>query len=214
TDDDEDEDPPSLDDDDDDDGPPVKLAPAPSEPLGEPFPLDLWSDPDELIGRDIGRYRLTKPLSRGQTTRVYAAVDEQIGRPVAIRMLGPTYSPASRRARQFLYEAQQLGTLRHESIVDVIDAGTTSDHLTYYVMEHLEGASLTAVVRAEGALPWQQVAGLVTQICEALNVAADRDILATDLGLGSVMLLPDGGDDDGRRRRPIKLLGVGVAPVA
>ena len=38
-----------------DDGPPVKLAPAPSEPLGEPFPLDLWSDPDELIGRDIGR---------------------------------------------------------------------------------------------------------------------------------------------------------------
>ncbi|WAS95135.1 serine/threonine-protein kinase [Nannocystis punicea] len=211
-----------LDDDDDDDvddagdsmmGPPVKLAPAPSEPLGEPFPLDLWSDPDELIGRDLERWRLIKPLTHGITTRVYAAVDEQSGRHVAIRLLGPTHSPAGRRARQFLYEAQQLIKLRHESLVEVIDAGTTTDHLTYYVMEQVDGDSLSAVLRSEGPLPWQQVAILVTQICEALIVAAERGIVATDLNLGSVIRLHT-HDDEARRRQPIKLLGVGIAPVA
>jgi hypothetical protein len=48
----------------------VGLAPIPTD-LGEAFPLDLWSDPDELIARELGRYRL-KPLSRGMVTRVYA----------------------------------------------------------------------------------------------------------------------------------------------
>ncbi|PCC72031.1 Serine/threonine protein kinase [Nannocystis exedens] len=192
---------------------PVKLAPPPSEPLGEPFPLDLWSDPDELIGRDIDRWRLVKPLTRGITTRVYAAVDEQSGRHVAIRVLGPDHSPASRRGRQFLYEAQQLIKLRHESLVEVIDAGITADHLTYYVMEQVDGDPLGAVLRAEGPLPWQQVAILVTQICEALIVAADRGVIATDLNLGSVLRL-HAGDDEARRRQPIKLLGVGIAPVA
>ncbi|MFY0535810.1 serine/threonine-protein kinase [Nannocystis pusilla] len=192
---------------------PVKLAPPPSEPLGEPFPLDLWSDSDELIGRDIERWRLVKPLTRGITTRVYAAIDEQSGRHVAIRVLGPDHSPAGRRGRQFLYEAQQLIKLRHESLVEVIDAGITTDHLTYYVMEQVDGDSLSAVLRAEGPLPWQQVAILVTQICEALIVAADRGIVATDLNLGTVIRL-HAGDDEARRRQPIKLLGVGIAPVA
>ena len=193
--------------------PAAGLAPAPSEPLGEPFPLDLWSDPEELIGRDLGRYRLVKPLSRGLTTRVYAAIDEQSGRHVAIRILGPTHSPAERRARQFLYEAQQLARLHHESIVEVVDTGSTSDYLSYYVMERLEGESLAAALRMDGPLPWQQVAILTTQICEALIVAADKNIHAGDLNLGAVVRLRDDGDD-GRRRQPIKLLGVGVSPVA
>ncbi|MDC0668483.1 protein kinase domain-containing protein [Nannocystis radixulma] len=210
-----------IDDDDDDDGDsgdsiiaPVRLAPPPSEPLGEPFPLDLWSDPDELIGRDIGRWRLVKPLTHGITSRVYAAVDEQEdGRHVAVRVLGPMHSPTGRRGRQFLFEAQQLAKLRHESIVEVLDAGITADHLTYYVMEQVEGDSLAAVLRAEGPLAWQQVAILFTQICEALTVAADKGIVATDLNLGAVVRLHT-SDDEARRREPIKLLGVGIAPVA
>jgi serine/threonine protein kinase len=202
-----------LSDRDDDDAPTPGLAPVPSEPLGEPFPLDLWSDPDELIGRDLGRYRLVKPLSRGMMSRVYAAIDEESGRHVAIRILGPTHSPAEPRARQFLYEAQQLGKLHHESLVEVIDTGSTSDHLTYYVMERVDGESLAAVARNEGPLPWQQVGILITQICEALIVAADKNLHATDLNLGSVLRLK-GEAEDNRGRQPIKLLGVGISPVA
>ena len=207
--------PREVDRDDDDSSPSLvaaRLAPPPEEPLGEAFPLDLWSDPDELIGRDFGRYRVVKPLSRGQTTRVYAAIDEETQRHVAIRLLGPTHSPTERRSRQFIYEAEQLAKLRHESIVEVLATGTTTDHLSYYVMERLDGETLTAVLRAEGPMSWQQVGILATQICEPLIVAADKGIIASDLHLGSVMRLRD-HDDDGRRRQPIKLLHVGVSPV-
>ena len=151
----------------------VHLAPAPTD-LGEPFPLDLWSDPDELIGRELGQYRLERPLSRGMTTRVYLGVDNDSGREVAVRILGPMHSPAEPRARQFLHEAQQLIKLRGEHVVEVLATGTTHDHLSYYVMEKLAGETLASTLRSQGPLPWADVAAFANQICDALILAADR----------------------------------------
>ena len=194
----------------------VTLIPVPTD-LAEAFPLDLWSDPDELIGRDLGRYHLVKPLSRGMVTRVYAARSPD-DRPIAIRVLAPTYSPAEPRARQFLFEALQLTKLRGENLVEVLDSGNTHDHLSYYVMELLDGDTLAAVLRAEGPLPWAEVAAIASQICDALIVAHDRDIVHSDLSLATCLRLRPPADEpppaDGERRRSkIKLLGVGITPL-
>ncbi len=210
----------AADDDDDDEWEPhaaaVNLAPPPTD-LGEPFPLDLWSDPDELVGRDLGRYRLEQPLSRGMTTRVYLGRAHDDGRKVAIRVLGPNHSPAEPRARQFLYEAQQLTKLRSEHVVEVLATGTTHDHLTYYVMEYLEGETLASSLRNDGPLPWADVAAFANQICDALIIAADRGIVHNDLSASTCIRLPGGrgeGRSEGEHRRDnIKLLGVGVSPL-
>ncbi|MBL9101867.1 MAG: protein kinase [Myxococcales bacterium] len=195
--------------------PSVNLAPIPTD-LGEAFPLDLWSDPDELIGRELGRYRLIKPLTRGMATRVYAGESLEGDRSVAVRVLAPTYSPAEQRARQFLYEAQQFARLRSEHIVEILDTGTTSDHLTYYVMDLLDGDTLAGVVRNEGPIAWQDVAAFGNQICDALIVAANRGLVHSDLNSSTVIRLRPTSEpppDGERRRDKIKLLDVGVTPL-
>jgi serine/threonine protein kinase len=208
----------ASDEDDDDEWEPhaaaVNLAPAPTD-LGEPLPLDLWSDPDELLGREFGRYRVERPLTRGMTTRVYLGVDSDSNRRVAIRVLGPMHSPAQPRARQFLYEAQQLAKLRGEHIVEVLATGTTHDHLSYYVMEYLAGETLASTVRSQGPLPWADVAAFANQICDALILAADRGIVHNDLTASTCMRIPgEPARSDGERGRDnIKLLGVGVSPL-
>lgn len=75
-----------------------------------------------------------RPLSRGMTTRVYAARDTDSGREVAMRILGAMGPPADARAPHFIDEAQRLVRLRSEHIIEVLDTGTTSDHLSYYVI--------------------------------------------------------------------------------
>lgn len=194
--------------------PHVNLAPAPAD-LGEPFPLDLWSDPDELVGRELGGCRLVRALSRGMVTRVYLAEERATGRRVAIRVLSPSYSPADARARQFLYEAQQLIRLRSEHIVEVLGAGTTSDHLTYYVMEYLEGETLASALRSEGPMPWADVAAFANQICDGLIIAAERGVIHNDLTAATCLRLPgERSRSEGERARDtIKLLGVGVTPL-
>ena len=192
----------------------TNLAPVPDD-LGEPFPLDLWSDPDELNGRELGGYRLERPLSRGMTTRVYLGESQDDGRRVAVRVLGPMHSPAEPRARQFLYEAQQLIKLRNEHIVEVLAAGTTSDHLTYYVMEYVEGETLASTLRADGPMMWAHVAAFANQICDALIVAGDRGIVHNDLNATTCMRVPaEPVRTEGEPPRDvIKLLGVGVTPL-
>jgi len=192
----------------------VGLAPAPTD-LGEPFPLDLWSDPDELIGRELGRYTLVRPMSRGMITRVYLGEETDGGRKVAIRVLGPTHSPAEPRARQFIFEAQRLARLRSDHIVEILDTGTTTDHLSYYVMEMLPGDSLAGALRSEGPMPWAEVAAFANQICDALILASERGIVHTDLSASTcVRLRAEHHDPEGERRRDvIKLLDVGVTPL-
>jgi serine/threonine-protein kinase len=193
------------------------LAPAPND-LAEPFPLDLWSDPDELVGRELGGYRLVAPITRGMTTRAYAGEATADGRPVVVRVLAPNFSPAEPRARQFLYEAQQLAKLRGEHIAEVLATGTTPDHLTYYVTERVDGETLASVVRTEGPLPWYEVAAFAHQICEALLQAKSRGIVHGDLTAASCVRVrapaPATDEDAERPRGRIKLLGVGVTPLA
>ncbi len=149
------------------------------------------------------------------TTRVYAGEETDSGRKVAVRILGPTHSPAEPRARQFIHEAQRLARLRSDHVVEVLDTGTTSDHLSYYVMEMLAGDSLASALRSEGPMPWAEVAAFANQICDALILASERGVVHTDLSASTcVRLRAEQHDPEGERRRDvIKLLDVGVTPL-
>jgi len=97
----------------------------------------------------------------------------------------------------------------------VLGAGTTSDHLTYYVMEYLEGETLASALRSEGPMPWADVAAFANQICDGLIIAAERGIVHNDLTAATCIRLPgEQSRSEGERARDtIKLLGVGVTPL-
>lgn len=134
-----------------------------------------------------GRYRLERELGRGGMATVYLAHDEELGRPVAVKLLpGRLADDDSSRAR-FLREARLAGRLSHPNIVRVYDAGET-DGRPFIVMEYVPGASLAE----SGLLPAARVAELGVQACAGLQHAHDAGLMHRDVKPANLLVRDDG----------------------
>ena len=107
-----------------------------------------------MIGRLIsGRYRLIAPLGEGGMATIWRAVDEQLDREVAVKLLRPQFSADAGFAARFKQEARSAGGLSHPNIVSVYDYGTDgADGEQYIVMELIEGQDLSTILHDRGAL--------------------------------------------------------------
>src|SRR5215470_15528250 len=92
----------------------------------------------------IGRYRIVRPLGQGGFGRVYLAHDDDLDRPVAIKVPNPEHIAAPEDVEAFLAEARVLARLDHPHIVPVHVAGRTEDGLCFIVSKLVEGSDLAA----------------------------------------------------------------------
>src|SRR3954466_14418076 len=83
-----------------------------------------YSDPTK-----IGRYRVIRRLGQGGFGRVYLAHDDELDRPVAVKVPNPERVADSESAEAFLAEARALARLDHPNIVPVHDVGRTAEGL-------------------------------------------------------------------------------------
>ena len=93
-----------------------------------------------------GRYELTHLIARGGMAQVYRAMDRQLDRPVALKVLFPELSVDRTFVERFRREAQAAANLSHPNIVPVFDWGE-DDGSYFIVMEYIEGRPLSAVLR-------------------------------------------------------------------
>jgi tRNA A-37 threonylcarbamoyl transferase component Bud32 len=157
--------------------------------------------PDGLIA---DRYRLRGPLGSGASATVWAAVDETLGRQVALKVLsGPTAADESERD-QLRREARALAALAHPHVIVVFDfletPGLDGAVQPVLVTELLDGRSLAARLD-EGPLPWQETLTLCGQLADALAAAHRTGITHRDVTPANVMLTGSG----------VKLLDFGIA---
>jgi serine/threonine protein kinase len=143
-----------------------------------------------LLGRTIGRYRITEKLGEGGMGVVYRAQDQTLGRDVAIKVLRPDLSRQPERVRRFSQEARAASALNHPNIVTVHDAGEFEDG-PFLVMELVEGESLRTLVR-RGALPLAKVLDIGIQAATALTRAHESGITHRDLKPENLLVRPDG----------------------
>lgn len=154
---------------------------------------------EELVfGR---RYRVTEKLGSGGMADVYKAVDEVLGRTVAVKVLHAHYATDPGFVARFRQEAQAAANLSHPNIVNIYDWG--KDDETYYiVMEYVRGTDLKALVQQQGSLDPHKVAEYCAQVCAALSVAHGYDIIHRDIKPHNIVLTPDG---------TIKVMDFGIA---
>src|SRR5262245_13492092 len=91
-----------------------------------------------------GRYRIIRPIKRGQSSEVLEAIgtaDNKFERRVAIKKLRPFEGDSEALARAFLDEAKLSIQLRHANLVGVIDFGV-KDERPYLVLEYVDGSDL------------------------------------------------------------------------
>ncbi|WP_170068045.1 WD40 repeat domain-containing serine/threonine protein kinase [Lentzea guizhouensis] len=137
------------------------------------------------------RYRLQQVIGTGGMGRVWLGRDELIGREVAIKELVlPTGLDAEQRSllcRRAMREARLAGQLNHPGIVTVHDV-VEFNGTPMIVMEHVRGGSLSDALKAQGALPVEQVAHIGSAMLSALRVAHQAGIVHRDLKPGNVLL--------------------------
>jgi serine/threonine protein kinase len=170
--------------------------------------LDLTGvDPDdELIGRSIGSYRVTRVLGKGGMGSVYMAEHPGIGSRVAIKFLHQQFSADKKIVDRFFNEARAVNVIGHDNILKILDLNVTEDNRHYFVMEFLNGKPLQDLVEPGTPVPVETVGPILLQICEALSAAHDRGIIHRDLKPDNVYLTIHKG-----RRHFVKVVDFGIA---
>ena len=137
------------------------------------------------------RYRATERIGVGGMAEVYKAVDEVLGRTVAVKVMHPRYASDPTFVARFKQEAQSAANLSSPNIVNIYDWGAQDD--TYYIaMEYVRGTDLKSVLEERGPIPIDKAADYGSQVCRALSVAHGYGIIHRDIKPQNLILTPDG----------------------
>jgi serine/threonine-protein kinase len=165
--------------------------------------------PDPLIGRTLdGRYRVEAVLGEGGMGLVYRAKHAMLNKSLAIKVLKPEVSKDVEVMERFRQEAQSATAIGSPHIIDISDFGALPDGSTYFVMEFLDGVSLTKAMELEHPMHPARVVKVAKQICDALGAAHERTIVHRDMKPDNIYLVKRGNEVDF-----VKVLDFGIAKV-
>lgn len=161
---------------------------------------------DPLIGQVVSeRFRVTSLLGEGGMGKVYRAVQEDLGREVALKLLRERVTRTERNRQRFLREARTASRISHPGLAVIYDFGEWQGQL-YLAMELLTGRSLAQMLERQRRIPGERAAGILVQACEVLDVAHEAGILHRDLKPENIMLTVEAG---GQER--VKVVDFGLA---
>jgi serine/threonine-protein kinase len=146
-------------------------------------------------GSKIGRFQLERSLGQGAMGTVYLAVDPDIERRVAIKVIradgGVDDTRRDEAQSRFLKEAKLAGRLQHPNIVTIYDVGR--DAGTFFIaMEYVEGQSLARLLKPDVSLTDAQKIGIIRQTAEAIAHAHERDVIHRDVKPANILVRADG----------------------
>jgi serine/threonine protein kinase len=166
------------------------------------MPLDT---PPPIPYRLLDRYRFDRLIGEGGMGLVLAALDERLGRSVAIKLIRREHFDDSHVRLRFEQEARLVAGLTHPGVVAVYDSGELEDGAAFIVMERLFGRDLGSVLADHGRGTAAQVAELARQGGAAIAAAHREGIVHRDIKPANVFLVEEG---KGLR---VKVLDFGVA---
>ncbi len=160
----------------------------------------------------IGPYRVVREIGRGGMGSVFEAVQPQIERRVAIKVLHSQYAKNEQLVNRFFNEARAVNIVNHPSVVQISEFAQLPDGTAYIVMEFLDGESLgSRMKRQNGKLSLVESLRLTRQIAAALAAAHAKNIIHRDLKPDNVMIVADPEAPGGERA---KVLDFGIAKLA
>ena len=164
-----------------------------------------------MIGQQVGNYRVVSKLGEGGMASVFEAVNEQIGKRAAIKVLHRDHAKNQQIAMRFINEARAINVVDHPGVVQVQEVGQLPDGTAYIVMELLKGETLNARMKSQGGkMPMIEAVRLGRQIASALAAAHAKEIIHRDLKPDNIMIVADSAFPGGERT---KLLDFGIAKV-
>ncbi len=149
----------------------------------------------------IGNCRIVGEIGSGGMAVVYKAVQEPLGREVAVKALKPSIAMDSQFAKRFEREAHFMASLQHENILHVVDF-VKDGRSMYIVMEYVQGIDLYDLLEHTPTLPVEVAAIITLHVARALDYAHFRGIIHRDIKPANIMI---------SRHGEVKLMDFGIA---
>jgi len=142
--------------------------------------------------QNIGRFEVLRILGKGAQSVVYLAHDPQLQREVAIKtMYFAQQEDRDLKIEALIQESRTVSRLQHPNIVPIFEAGE-HDGNPYLVFEYVEGKTLAAQLKEEGALPVSRAIQIIQQVLDAIAYAHQHQIIHRDLKPSNILMNPEG----------------------
>jgi serine/threonine protein kinase/TPR repeat protein len=145
----------------------------------------------ELSRREDGSLH---ELGRGAMGITYKAFDTNLRCDVALKVINSAYLNSETAQQRFLREARAAAALRHPNVATVFHLGREGDDY-FYAMEFVDGETVEAYIKREGAFPVLMALKIAAQVARALSAAQKQGLVHRDIKPSNIMYVrEDGGD--------------------
>jgi serine/threonine protein kinase len=189
------------------------------------------SDSYHSLGSGASRFRVLRLHAKGGLGQVSLALDEELGRQVALKEIQDHHADHPEYRSRFVREAEITGKLEHPGIIPIYGLGRDLSGRPYYAMRFINGDNLEESIAryhrflaenppaSDRTLQLRELLGRFLDICNAIAYAHSRRVIHRDLKPGNILLGPFGEtlvvdwglakplDDDDRSDDPDSLLG-------
>ena len=142
--------------------------------------------PVKVIQAAFPQFRIEDCIGRGGMGIVYRANEVDGGRPVALKVLDPSFNDEADFAERFERETRMLGELKHPNIVSIYDFGK-SEEFYWLTMELVDGVNLRQAMQTEKFTP-KQALEVIPLLCSALQYAHENGVYHRDVKPENILL--------------------------
>jgi serine/threonine protein kinase len=140
--------------------------------------------PGQYFGK---RYQIIEEIGRGGMGRVYKAVDKELNKVVALKMIKPELSDTAAMVQRFKKELVLAREVTHKNVCRIYDLGEVRG-IRFISMQYIKGQDLKGFIKQSGKLTTEKAIDITRQICVALQAAHDEGVIHRDLKPQNIML--------------------------
>jgi len=155
-------------------------------------------------GYRLSKYEVLSHIASGGMGAVYKAMDLQLGRPVALKVLDPDLAARDSVRERFQREGRHAARLSHKNIVTLYEAGEDQGW-HFLALEFIQGIDLEVYIGRKGRLGPEETRRILIQAAKALDHAHQQGIVHRDIKPSNFLLAP------GNHKTVVKLADMGVA---
>ncbi|HVI09071.1 MAG TPA: tetratricopeptide repeat protein [Candidatus Binatia bacterium] len=139
--------------------------------------------PGDVLG---GRYEILQLLGEGGMGSVYKAMDRELNRPVALKLIRPEMASNPSILARFKQELLLAHQVTHKNVIRIYDFGD-ADGVKFITMEFVDGEDLRSLILKRKKFPPEEAVEVVQQVCRALEAAHNVGVIHRDLKPQNIM---------------------------